>query len=112
MFSALAFASPSSQKCVAVPPEFASQPEMTISEIESQRLKAVNEMRKITPEVPQLPFGFANEEWLAFKKLVRPGDKIIEYSSDITSWQNKAGDIGYALIRSGCILKVFRGLRS
>lgn len=80
---------------------------LSIREIERKELKAVKEMSKIRPDIPQLPFGFANPDWVIFKKKVRPRDRIVQYSTDERSFRNLAGEAGYALIRNNCVVDTF-----
>jgi hypothetical protein len=72
--------------------------EYTIEEIEATHTYP-NDGR-----VPHVPFGFGNAEWLSFKSKIRPGDKILDFSSSAHSWQNLAGRAGYILVRGGKVI--------
>lgn len=89
------------------PTDQVSRP-LTIAEIERQEKATLPDMLKLRSDYPQVPFGFMNAEWRAFKSVVRPGDKIVRYSTDRHSWQHLAGETGYALIRSGCVVELFK----
>lgn len=82
-------------------------PPLTIQEIEKKELDLYPERLKIRSDYPKKPFGFANGEWVAFKSLYRPGDKIVEYTTDTKSWKDKSGEMGYYLIRNGCIIESY-----
>jgi hypothetical protein len=81
---------------------------LTIAGIERQEAAALSEHLKVRPDYPKVPFGFMNAEWTAFKSQFRPGDTIVGYSTDRHSWQNLAGEAGYALMRSGCLIAQFK----
>jgi hypothetical protein len=81
---------------------------VSIAEIERQEKATLPDMLKLRSDYPQVPFGFMNAEWRAFKSVIRPGDKIVRYSTDRHSWQHLAGETGYALIRSGCVVELFK----
>lgn len=81
---------------------------MTIAEIERQQMALLPQNLELRSDYPRVPFGFINAEWKAFKSMIRPGDKIVAYSSDALSWQALAGETGYALIRAGCVIELFR----
>lgn len=46
------------------------------------------------------------------KSMSRPGDTIVLFVSDKASWENHAGESGYALIRGGCTIKQIIDWRS
>lgn len=81
---------------------------LTIAEIERQEMAKLPADLKIRPDLPKVPFRFANAEWVAFKSMVRRGDKIVQYSTSRHSWEHLAGEAGYGLIRSGCVIATFR----
>lgn len=83
---------------------------LTIAEIERQEMATLSDKLKLRSDYPKLPFGFMNAEWVAFKALLRPGDKIVRYTTDYHSWQHLAGETGYALMRSGCVAETFKTL--
>lgn len=105
-------AAPEAHSCAPASLELTSQREMKIPEIEAENMRIIAQRRMIDSDIPNQPFGFANSRWLAFKELVKSGDKIVEYSNGERAWQNQAGESGYALIRSGCIVKIFVTLRN
>jgi hypothetical protein len=106
--SSAAHANAPAEQCgTLVPTDTVSGP-LTIAEIERQELATLSEILKIRPDYPKLPFGFMNAEWTAFKSMFRSGDTIVRYSTDRRSWQHHAGETGYALMRSGCLVAVFR----
>ena len=80
---------------------------LTIAEIEGEEMSLLAENLKIRSDYPKVPFGFMHAQWVAFKSLVRPGDKIVRYTSSAHSWQHLAGEAGYGLMRSGCLIKTF-----
>jgi hypothetical protein len=94
--------------CVKFAPTDEVSAPLTIAEIEREEMAALSEKLKIRSDYPKVPFGFMNAEWVAFKSMFRPGDKIVRYSTDRHSWQHLAGETGYALIRSGCRIETFR----
>jgi hypothetical protein len=72
---------------------------MTIHEVELQSLE---ELRSAAPRVPQVPFGFANADWITFKNKMEPGDTLVRFSSSGPGlW------IGYAIVRSGVMIDTF-----
>jgi hypothetical protein len=84
----------------------------TIAQIEAQDRAGLSAALKVRPDIPKEPFGFANAEWLAFKSMFQPGDKIVRYSTDRHSWKHLAGETGIALIRSGCLISTFVTMRN
>jgi hypothetical protein len=52
--------------------------------------------------VPELPFGFLNPIWLAFREKVLPGDEIWSFVAE-RGTDSVAGErrVGYALVRDG-----------
>jgi len=105
--SSSALSTPPSQHCG----KFSSTDEvsipLTVAEIEKEEMATLSDKLKMQPDYPRVPFGFINAEWTAFKSMMRPGDKIVRYSTDYHSWQHLAGETGYALIRSGCVVERF-----
>lgn len=75
-----------------------------IEKVETERIAAFSAIRD---DIPKLPFGFENSKWVEFKAKIKPGDKIVSYSSDRKSWSDLAGQAGYAILRSGCIVEDF-----
>jgi hypothetical protein len=105
--SAAALANAAARQCEkSASTDIVSGP-LTIAEIERQELATLSEKLRIRPDYPKSPFGFMNPEWTAFKSMFRPGDTIVRYSTDRRSWQDSAGETGFALMRSGCRIAVF-----
>lgn len=93
-----------SKTCPKFSSDYVISRALTIEEVEKYELVMMSEIKKIRPDIPEVPFGFENVEWIAFKSIIRPGDKLVHYSTDSLSWQHLAGDMGYAIIRSGCVV--------
>jgi hypothetical protein len=74
---------------------------LSIEEIERESLE---ELKSGAPRVPQVPFGFANEDWEEFKLQYQPGDTILRVRSPPKSWQSLAGWEGLILVRDGTII--------
>lgn len=49
---------------------------VSIAEIERQEKATLPDMLKLRSDYPQVPFGFMNPEWRAFKSVIRPGEKL------------------------------------
>lgn len=96
------------RQCGRLAPTDETSGPLTIAGIERQEAAALAEHLKVRPDYPKVPFGFMNAEWTAFKTQVRPGDTIVRYSTDRHSWQHLAGEAGYALMRSGCLVALFK----
>lgn len=71
----------------------ASGPAKTIDEVETESRKHVSE----NPNVPQVPFGLANSEWIQLRKKLRTTDQIFQASSN-------AGWNGYVAMRGKCVV--------
>lgn len=78
---------------------------MTISQIEREDMESRSKLARINPKMPMVPFGLNNGEWEVLKSMYKPGDKIVSFVSDKSSWKHHAGQSGYALVRAGCIVK-------
>lgn len=81
---------------------------LTIAEIESESLVEVSHC----VDCPQVPFGYANNAWEAFKATAQEGDEIFYFRSDTASWNALAGRQGFALIRKGTIVRTILTLLS
>ncbi|MDK6076533.1 hypothetical protein [Massilia varians] len=77
---------------------------MTIEEIEKQAMAELVAWREEGLKVPHVLFGHMNAHWLRLKATFQPGDEIVKYSTDKSSWQGRYGERGFALLRSGCII--------
>ena len=79
---------------------WASEP-LTVAEIEQKALERI----KGSPGAPQVPFGFANAEWVSLKALIQPGDVLVEIGF---ARRLKSGDLdlqsGYALVRNDVVI--------
>ena len=106
-----AFAEKQVKSCGMDPTYVVSAP-LTIQEVERYEMAYVDEMAKVLPDLPRVPFAYGNSEWVYFKSQVQPGDKIVRFSSNRQSWGDRAGETGYALLRSGCVIERFVGLRN
>lgn len=76
----------------------------TVEEIENQAMADIEAWRKDGLPIPKVLFGYMNSKWLALKSMLQPGDEIVRYSTDKSSWQGRRGEKGVALVRSGCIV--------
>ena len=56
---------------------------------------------------PQVPFGYINDKWVAFKAMYRDGDCLVYFRSGKRSWDGLFGREGYALFRDDGIIAVF-----
>jgi hypothetical protein len=102
------YAKPQNKSCATLASSgFVFSRPMKISEIERIQMEGMSKMAQIRPDLPKVPFAFGNAEWVAFKSRIRPGDKIVAYSTDSRSWKHLAGESGYALIRRGCFVEKF-----
>lgn len=105
-------AMPLRKKCEKALPEYLLSPPVSINNVERKAMAELHEMLKLRSDIPKVPFGFANSEWTAFKSLVQRGDTVVEFTSDARAWQHGAGESGYALIRSGCLVSTFATIRN
>lgn len=80
---------------------------LTIAQVERQEMEENLAWLKVTPQIPNVPFGALNPEWRVLKAMARPGDRVVRYSTDKQSWQDRAGEAGVALVRSGCNIHSF-----
>lgn len=103
--SSIAAGEPLGTPCGTFPSDYAVSPPQTVKEIERQEMAELAHWRKIVGDLPEVPFGSGNADWVAFKKSMKPRDKIVRYRSSQHSWEHLAGEAGIALLRSGCIVK-------
>lgn len=73
------------------------------SDLEEESLKEISKH----PHVPQVPFGYSNKEWLAFKHKYQQDDCLVYFKTPEESWKRLAGLEGYAIIRGEEIIAVF-----
>ena len=73
----------------------------SILEIERSEMAGMEEIVKVLPNVPKVPFGFQNPEWVYLKSIARPGDKIIYFR-----WRPRPqpSESGVALVRACRVL--------
>ena len=72
---------------------------MTIEEVEKESLEGV----RTNPNVPQLPFGLKNEEWMKLRQKLQPTDQLFKF---IYSSQEDGGYAygGYVAMRGACVV--------
>ena len=81
---------------------------LEFADVEKSSLETIARCKRC----PQVPFGFINDEWLAFKAEYRDGDCLVYFRSGDRSWDGLFGREGYALWRDGSIVAVFVTLLS
>lgn len=105
--SSIAAADPLIEGCEQRPlPAEISSP-LSIAEVERLNMVELPSELLIKSDFQKAPFGTRYREWVTFKSLFRQGDHIVKYSSHERDWQRRNGEAGYALIRSGCLIKTF-----
>ena len=80
---------------------------LTVAEIESEAMRECEEYQRspgARPDVPMVPFGFANDRWLEFKSKVQESDEIREIVAPPEYWSRLAGWKGFVLVREGKIV--------
>jgi hypothetical protein len=77
-------------------------------DIEQKSLKEIEKERKRNKDIPLLPFGFQNEQWLGFKKLMIKGERLYYISAPESDWKQLRGTAGYAIIREEKVVYYFR----
>ena len=55
----------------------------------------------------QVPFGAAQDEWAAFKTQIRDGDTLVYFRNNHERWHVMGGAEGYAIVRSGQVVREF-----
>jgi hypothetical protein len=103
-------ASAAEETCKKLPSTYAISTPMTVLEVEADEMKNLEEVLRIVPDLPRVPFGYGNQEWEKFKAQLQEGDTIVHFRSDRRSWSNLAGEEGYAIMREGCIFRRFTTL--
>src|SRR5689334_14072759 len=68
-------------------------PVTSLSDIEAT---SIREMKQCA-HCPQVPFGYANKQWVAFRGGVRNGDAVTYFRNSSRMWDSLAGAEGYAL---------------
>lgn len=110
--STMAGADTPSKSCGKFSPEYELSRPLGINEIERYEMTKITAMLAVRSDIPKVPFGFLNSEWVSFKSRIRRGDKIVSYSADRRAWQNLAGETGYARMRSGCVIEQFTTMQN
>lgn len=54
---------------------------------------------------PAIPFGFQNAEWRKMVAMMKDGDELWAFCSEIESWQILCGRAGISLVREGEIIE-------
>jgi hypothetical protein len=73
---------------------------LTIAQIEKESFK---EIRKY-PDVPQVPFGYENDNWKKLKNQYKDGDEFYFFAANVQNWMFPHGTAGYVLIRDNQIV--------
>lgn len=109
---ALAEAAPASKSCGTFPSSYSVSSPLTIEEIEKHEMQKLTAMLERREDLPKVPFAFMHGKWLSFKSRLRPGDEIVAFSSGERSWQHLAGEMGYAMMRAGCVIETLVTMRN
>ncbi|HEY8024453.1 MAG TPA: hypothetical protein VIF60_07805 [Burkholderiaceae bacterium] len=96
------------EECQKFPATYAISEPMAVAEIEAKETQDLAEKLRVRPDMPKVPFGFVNAKWVQFKSHIRKGDVVVHFVSDQHSWQVLAGEEGYAIVHSDCIVETFR----
>lgn len=107
VLSSFAVASDKRKGCWKFASTYVVSAPLTIAQVERQEMEQNSAWRKVRPQIPNVPFGALNPEWRVLKAMARPGDRVVRYSTDRQSWQDRAGEAGVALVRSGCNIHSF-----
>jgi len=103
-----AFAAPASTHCGSFSSDYSVSRPLSIREIERKEMANIAAMPKELSEgLPKKPFAYGYEGWVAFKSRMRPGERIVEFTSGAHSWQHLAGEAGYARMRGNCVIERF-----
>ena len=81
-------------------PGWAIRGPLTIAQVEQKSLEKIRE----SPDVPQVPFGYQNDNWNKLKSQHKDGDEFYFFGSDPVSWAYLRGELGYVLIRDNEIV--------
>lgn len=109
---ALAEAAPARKSCGTFSSPYSVSSPLTIAEIEKHEMQKTTAMLKMRADLPKVPFAFMHGEWLSFKSRLRPGDEIVAFNSGGDSWHHLAGEMGYAMLRGGCVIETFVTMRN
>jgi hypothetical protein len=55
---------------------------------------------------PQIPFG-SREDWIAFTTDIVAGDRVVYFRNSDERWRVHGGVEGYAIVRSGKVIRSF-----
>jgi len=75
---------------------------LTIKAIEKKEMENIRK----SPQAPQVPFGFQNQDWQQFKRKYSKGSEIYFFTSSPESWEGLYGRQGYALIRNNTVIEI------
>ena len=96
---------------VTAGPEYEFRGPLTIKQVEAEGLeglgKGLVKFRTRLDEfgVPQVPFGFNNNRWIALKREYRDGDELYFFTADEHGWASHSGREGYLLLRKDKIVR-------
>jgi hypothetical protein len=79
---------------------------LSVQEVEQRGLDDVRKSAVDDRNIPQVPFGFMNKEWVEMKSKIKPGDRLVAFNTPKEYWDNLAGMKGYALIRGEILVDV------
>lgn len=71
---------------------------------ELRQLEEVLQREGHRKDVPQVPFGLANDDWQDFKSRVQAGDEIHYVHAPPVRWASLSGWGGYVLVKHGRII--------
>jgi len=75
---------------------------LTIEQVEQESLEEMSQY----PDVPQVPFGYANEKWIELKSQYKDGDEFYYFKSDRLSWAYLRGRSGNVLIHNNEVVNM------
>jgi hypothetical protein len=81
---------------------------LSIEQIEEEYLRSNLELfcENVRKDIPKVPFGFSDDNWLKFKMQLSGADRIYHFISEKASWAVLCGCTGYALIREGQVIDI------
>jgi hypothetical protein len=77
---------------------------LTVQEVERRAMADAKQSTR--DDIPQVPFGFLNEQWKKMKAKVKPGDRLVAFDTPQEDWDNLGGMTGYALIRGDLLIDI------
>jgi hypothetical protein len=75
----------------------------SVAAVEAASLKEIAKCGRC----PQVPFGFAHKQWIAFAQRIKSGDTVVFVRNSELAWSSLFGVEGYALIRNGRFVEMF-----